>query len=74
MVEFTDTDHVIEYLVLTDFYNNKYLLQRCLMFIKSNYQEVAKNQDLSKLNGNLVDLIKNFVENYKIKHFLFPHY
>jgi len=68
MVEFTDTDCVIEYLVLADFYNDKYLMQRCLMFIKSNYQEVSKNQDLSKLNGNLVDLIKKFIDDYKIKH------
>jgi hypothetical protein len=62
MVEFMNIKNVLHYLMLAEFYNDNYLILRCVMFINEHHQEVRKNKYWDKLSKNQLDIIKEFMK------------
>lgn len=68
MIQHLSINCVFEYLQLAVFYKNNYLLLRCLIFIKYNAKELIERYDFTPLGANILNIIKEFANNYKIKY------
>ncbi|XP_070494516.1 TD and POZ domain-containing protein 2-like isoform X1 [Chironomus tepperi] len=65
IVDFMTVRNVLQYFMLGEFYNDNYLILRCVMFINNNYEDVCKNKHWEKLSKKQLDIIKEFMEENK---------
>lgn len=62
IVEFMNVNNVLHYFMLAEFFNDNYLILRCVMFINAYHQEIHKNKYWNKLSENQLDIIKEFMK------------
>lgn len=69
IISYLTNDNVLDYLQLAMFYLNYYLMKRCLVFIKYNYDDLKQRFDFNQLENNMFNMINHFIHKYKIKNY-----